>query len=253
MAVRPTLRCLRDDLRLGIPPAGTPLHEIDHPLVRKANEQFAGQAEARERIRSIDDVVLFKVKVQRWRGAVHEVGDPSWLVAAGTREEGSRSDFYAAFASAAKAACARYNAGHSGALKSETLCLGWLPTEDDHDRYRAEAGVRLLRGLRATVHRLVRSSLLDGKEHTAEVAGAELGLCVQAADDHATYVSLRVTGSVPANLLAVILSLVPGCDNDGWYPEFALPHRPLASGEQVYSNHMAPAAAAKLLEDYDEG
>jgi hypothetical protein len=102
------------------------------------------------------------------------------------------------------------------------------------------------------VHQLVCSSLLDGHEHTAEVAGAELGICVQAPEDHATYVSLRIAGSVPDNLLLVILDLVPGCDKDSWYPEFAMPHRPLAPGEQVYSNCMHPAAAAKLLDDHEE-
>jgi hypothetical protein len=155
MTVRPTLRCLREDLRLGDPPINEPLNEIDHPLVRKANEHFADPAGPRERIRSIDDVVLFKVKVQRWRGAVQDASDPSWLIAAGLREEGSRDDFYDAFATAAKTARTRYNAEHSAPIKSDTYCQAWLPTVDDHDRYRAEAGARLLRELRATVHRLV--------------------------------------------------------------------------------------------------
>lgn len=53
-------------------------------------------------------------------------------------------------------------------------------------------------------------------------------------------------------MLLVILDLVPGCDKDSWYPEFAMPHRPLAPGEQVYSNYMDPSAAAKLLEDQDQ-
>nr|CTQ93059.1 hypothetical protein [Kibdelosporangium sp. MJ126-NF4] len=228
------------------------MNEIDHPLIKKANEQFAAPAGPRERIRSIDDVVLFKVKVQRWRGAVHDLGDPNWLIAAGLREEGSRDDFYDAFAHAAKAARTRYNAEHRAPLKSETYCQSWLASAEDHDRYRAESGVRLLRELRRTVHRLVCSSLLDGKEHVAEVAGAEFGLCVQAAEDHATYVSLRITGSVPDNLLIVTLSLVPGCDDDSWYPEYAMPHRSLVPGEQVYSNYMDPVMAARLLEENDE-
>lgn len=41
MAVRPTLRCLRADLHLPIPPARTPLDQIDHPLLTKASERFA--------------------------------------------------------------------------------------------------------------------------------------------------------------------------------------------------------------------
>ncbi|MFZ0187082.1 MAG: hypothetical protein WAL72_09070 [Streptosporangiaceae bacterium] len=52
-----------------------------------------------ERIAAIDDEVLFKVKVQRWRGAVWVDAGISWLVAAGQREEGSPDDFYASLAS----------------------------------------------------------------------------------------------------------------------------------------------------------
>lgn len=96
--VRPTLRVLRDDLRIPIPSAQVPLETISHPLIGKASDQFAGPETAHERIRAIDDVVLFKVKVQRWRGAVWHDGPDAevstWLVAAGTREEGSGDDFY---------------------------------------------------------------------------------------------------------------------------------------------------------------
>jgi hypothetical protein len=67
---RPTIRCLREDLGIGkLPPARVALDELEHPLLRKASAQFSTDA-VRERIASIDDVVLFKVKIQRWRGAV---------------------------------------------------------------------------------------------------------------------------------------------------------------------------------------
>jgi hypothetical protein len=67
---RPTLRCLREDLEQVVPPADTPLDEIPHPLLAKASERFADYSAPREHIASVDDQVLFKVKVQRWRGAV---------------------------------------------------------------------------------------------------------------------------------------------------------------------------------------
>lgn len=67
---RPTLRCLRDDLKLAVPPADHPLDEIAHPLLIKATEQFASEHVKHERIRAIDDQIFFKVKIQRWRGAV---------------------------------------------------------------------------------------------------------------------------------------------------------------------------------------
>jgi hypothetical protein len=65
MAVRPTLR---EDLSLPVPSAQMTLDQIDHPLLAKAGEQFAQADTPHERIRSIDDVVLFKVKAGRWRG-----------------------------------------------------------------------------------------------------------------------------------------------------------------------------------------
>lgn len=108
MSVRPTLRCLREDLSLAIPSARIPLDEVDHPLLRKAAEQFAVAEAPHERISAIDDVVLFKVKTGRWRGAVYDSGPAAevqdWLVAAGNREEGSPDDFYAALYSQARAA-----------------------------------------------------------------------------------------------------------------------------------------------------
>ena len=55
MTVRPTLRCLRDDLRLPLPTARVPLDEIDHPILRKAPEQFASRETLHERIVSVDD------------------------------------------------------------------------------------------------------------------------------------------------------------------------------------------------------
>ena len=86
---RPTLRCLREDLGQTVPPADTPLDEVPHPLLAKATERFADEATPRERIAAVDDHVLFKVKVQRWRSAVWMADDGiPRLVAAGQREEG---------------------------------------------------------------------------------------------------------------------------------------------------------------------
>jgi hypothetical protein len=104
---RPTLRC--EDLDLPVPVVTVPLDEIDHLIVAEAAEQFAAEAVKHERIRAIDDQVLFKVKVQRWRGAVWVDADLPWLVAAGRREDGAGDDFYAALEADGKAARARYN------------------------------------------------------------------------------------------------------------------------------------------------
>lgn len=90
--VRPTIRCLREDLHLGLPSAQVPLDQLAHPLMDKASEQFADPGTPHDRIRAIDDVVLLKVKIQRWRGAVFtdtpDADVRTWLVAAGIRAGG---------------------------------------------------------------------------------------------------------------------------------------------------------------------
>jgi hypothetical protein len=231
MPVRPTVRCLREDLGLPLPPARVPLDEIDHPLLRKAEEQFAAEDTPHERIRAIDDVVLFKVKTGRWRGAVYR-DDPEaevkeWLVAGGTREEGSHDDFYAALHAEARAARQRYNAEHDKPLTTDTHTAYLLPGPDDHDRYLIEAATRLARRLNTAVLELVRGSLRDGHEHAADFAGFRLGIIVRAEDGHETYVAIRITGSVHKNLTTTILNRVPGCAPDAWFPEYALPEREL--------------------------
>lgn len=253
MPVRPTLRCLREDLHLPLPPASIPLDQVDHPLLTKAGEQFADPDTSHERIRAIDDVVLFKVKISRWRGATYidqtAVEASDWLVAAGRREEGSADDFYAGLHAQARAARQRYNAGHDKPLTTDTHSRHLLPGQDDQDRYVLEAGTRLAKRLDTAIRDLVRGSLRDGHEHAVDLSGFRLGLLVRADHGHETYVAVRITGSVPTELTAVILTRVPGCDAEGWFPEYALPERHLLPAEQAWSNLMDPKAAAQLLDD----
>jgi hypothetical protein len=244
---RPTLRCLREDLVLPVPRVDTPLDEIAHPLLAKATERFADDQTPQERISAIDDQVLFKVKIQRWRGAVWVDADLPWLVAAGQREEGSPEDFYAALAARGSAARARYNAEH--APLSSTTYIGYLlPDHKDDLRWRAEAAARTERRLRTIVHDLVRESLLDGHEHAVMLDGAALGVQVLADQGHETYIAIRIIGSVPRRLVATILSLIPGCQSDAWMSDYAMPERAVAPEEQIWSNIMDPAAA-KLLDE----
>ncbi|GAA0993283.1 hypothetical protein GCM10009555_083620 [Acrocarpospora macrocephala] len=253
LRVRPTLRVLREDLKLSFPSAQIPLDTISHPLLDKASDQFADPGTAHERIRAIDDVVLFKVKVQRWRGAVWiddpDAEVPTWLVAAGVREDGSGDDFYAALGAAGEAAHARYNSEHNQALTTSTYSGHLLPSRADHDRYLLEAATRFALRLNSTIRDLARGSLHDGHEHAADFPGFRLGIQIRADDGNETYAAIRITGSAPANLTAMILGRVPGCEADGWFPEYALPERDLLPAEQVWSNIMDPKAAAELLEE----
>jgi len=245
---RPTLRCLRHDLAQEIPPARIPLDEIDHPLLVKATERFADDQVSHERIAAVDDEVLLKVKVQRWRGAAWvEDSNLPWLVAAGHRQEGSPDDFYAALAARGRTARRRYNAEHPSAHDHKTYTEDLLPRREDRLRWGIEAAARARRKLKASVHTLVRQSLLDGHEHAAIFDGAVVGIHIVADEGHETYVAIRIIGSVPQDLVGAILVLIPGCDHGGWMYDYAMPERFAASDEQVWSNIMDPAVAAKFL------
>ena len=246
---RPTLRCLREDLGLAVPRVDVLLEDVAHPLLAKAAERFAGERAPQERIAAVDDQVLFKVKVQRWRGAVWVDVGVAWLVAAGRREEGSPDDFYASLAARGKAARARYNAEQTPPLGSAIYTGDLLPGREDELRWRAEGAARTERRLRAVVHDLVRQSLLDGREHAEMLDGAALGVQVLVDQGHETYVAIRIIGSVPRRLVATILSLIPGCQADAWMSDYAMPERAVAPEEQIWSNIMDPTAAAKLLDD----
>ncbi|WP_433184093.1 hypothetical protein [Actinoallomurus sp. CA-150999] len=64
--MRPTLRCLRQDPGSPVPAAHVPLDQVEHPLLCKVAGRFADPATSRERIRAIDDGILFKVRVGRY-------------------------------------------------------------------------------------------------------------------------------------------------------------------------------------------
>jgi hypothetical protein len=251
LPARPTLRSLREDLKISVPSVLEPLDELEHSLLAKAREQFADENAVHERIRAIDDQVLFKVKVQRWRGAVWIEEQLPWVVAAGWREDGSQDDFYKALENQAVRARADYNRIHTPALPGSTYVAELLPRQEDRQRYQLEAGARFRNALVATVRELTAGSLRDGHEHAADYQGFRLGLLVRADEGHATYVAVRITGSVPDGLTAVILRNVPGCDPQSWWPEASLPARHLMPAEQAWSTLMEPRAAAELLEQMD--
>jgi len=170
-------------------------------------------------------------------------------VAGGQREDGSPDDFYAALENGATAARARYYDEHTPPLTTASYIGHLLPRREDDLRYRAEEAARIERRLRPIVHDLIRQSLLDGHEHAVMLDGAALGIHVLADQGHETYVAIRIIGSVPKRLAATIVSLVPGCEPDTWMSDYAMPERPMAPEEQIWSNLMDPTPAAKLLDE----
>jgi len=184
---RPTFRCLGSDLVEGWADSshqrvvgggvvGSPvLHALAHPLIRHVVDTFAdlGEDVRRETISGLSDPKFFKAKSGRWRGAVYI--DPegvAWLVAAGLRREGERTDFYAAF-------CADIHANGPGK---------YLPTEDDHYRLRRERLDEQLSAWESTVH----NETLDGLARTEGALTAEWHLRSLDGNDVIAEFSLRV-------------------------------------------------------------
>jgi hypothetical protein len=108
--VRPTRACL-SDLGIAVPSLRVHLHELEHPLVVKAQATPAQVSSGGgERIRSLDDRVWFKVKTASYRGAAGQIPPLThiahtwWLTAGGDRVADSpQHDFYALLAARAAA------------------------------------------------------------------------------------------------------------------------------------------------------
>lgn len=233
--MRPTLRCLRDDLAVTKPPpVDQPLDIIDHPILRKANASFPTADTPGERIAAIDDTVLFKVKIQRWRGAVWRPISEQWPVAAGRRQAGSPDDFYADLAARGRQWRAETNAAGALRVTTDTYVERLHPTEQDRRRLALEEADRRSRAYREVVPRLVRLAADSGEEERDEAAGYTIGVLIERRELDEVYVGLRIVGPVSVTDHVVILARVPGTEIDSWFID-TMPLRPSEPGEIVWS------------------
>ncbi len=97
---RVTLRCLRDDLKLELPPVEVDLGGLDHVLVGEARRLAPTAPRGQKRILSVEHPLVYRVRHGRWRGAtwLESEGARFWLCAGAQREEGSGEDAYEQFA-----------------------------------------------------------------------------------------------------------------------------------------------------------
>lgn len=145
---RPTLRLLTTDLDSGwsSPVAQRvlfsarfddlhPLSELPHPIIAKAAESISNDEQADNTqglIKSSNEIPLFEIKVQQWRGAVWK--DPTtgvhWLIKAGLAKGDHKDsdDFYQQIERAAKA---------------DTITQ-WFPNDDDFRLLRQETAARII-------------------------------------------------------------------------------------------------------------
>lgn len=150
---RPTLRCLVEDLGISLPALDVDLGELDDPWLDELRRTAPKSPLGQKRILSIDRPLVYRLRYSSERAAtwLDEEHGIVWLLAVHRREEGSGDDAYAWFA----------KLHTDGEL---------LPSDDDRLRDRAEAVIRLQRGLTSDLLRLVDDALAR--------TGTELGACL---------------------------------------------------------------------------
>lgn len=124
---RVTLRCLREDLKVDLPPVDVDLGSLDHPLLGAARRVAPTAPRGQKRILSIERPLVYRLRHGRWRGATWLETDAArfWLCAGALREDGSGEDAYEIFA---------------GLHQAERL----LPAEDDRLRDELERNARII-------------------------------------------------------------------------------------------------------------
>lgn len=253
-AVRPTKSAL-DGAKIALPDIGEPLHEIDHPIVAKAQtipEQHAGGRT--ERVVSLTDRVWFKARAGDWRAAITDLethGLPSklltkrlsvhdawwWLGAAGHRQDDSpQKDFYSQLKSQS----------FTGKKCSTDFML---PTEWDCRRLEAEVALSETLALQMTIRNAARQSLTNGDIRGFSVGSADVRVRVSVLPDGQAYVAVGAVDILDPNFYALIFNSFPGLDASEWLPE---PNGAAglvpAPGEMLYSALLPPDTQARLLE-----
>src|SRR5262249_54069139 len=148
-----TLRCLTEDLGLDVPGLVVDLGEVDHPWLAELRRMAPLSPRGQKRILSIAEPLVYRLRVSSARGAtwVDEEHDVVWLCAVHWRGDGPRGDAHLWVA----------DLHVTGQL---------LPSGDDKLRDRAEAAIRLQRGLSAELLHLVEEALLrKGTELVADL------------------------------------------------------------------------------------
>jgi hypothetical protein len=127
LRVRVTIRCVRDDLGLPLPPVEVSIVSLEHPLIAEARRLAPSAPWGQKRILAVGPALVYRLRHGRWRGATWIERDQLrfWLCAGARREEGSVEDAYEVFA-------ALHRAGRL------------LPDDDDRLRDALERNARII-------------------------------------------------------------------------------------------------------------
>lgn len=249
--VRPTRRCLAD-LNAPLPDLGTPLDEVEDPVVWVAQtvpeQRDAGGA---QRILALSDRVWFKVKTGYQRAVVTELAEeerpdewPSgigtwWIGAAGRRQADSpQHDFYESI--------------QRERTTGKTVSTGrLLPTEWDWKRLTAEQVVAWRREMKRMVIRLIATSLTTGQVAVAEFKHHRIKALVRADNGHEAYSAIIVEGIPDPEVFALLLDCVPGVSVDDWQAEPSpIAEMEPTTGEIIWST-LFPSEVARAILDLD--
>lgn len=99
---RVTLRCLREDLGLDLPPVEIDLGGLDHVLLGEARRVAPTAPRGQKRILSIEHPLIYRVRHGRWRGATWLESDAArfWLCAGAQRADAANGSIGSALAEA---------------------------------------------------------------------------------------------------------------------------------------------------------
>ena len=249
IGVRPTRRCLAD-IEAELPDLGTPLDEVDDPVVMSAQAvPERRDAGGGERVVSLTDRVWFKVKTGDQRAAVTELraGEipdwtPSsrgawWIGAAGHRQGDSpHRDFYAVL---------QRECTTGKTVSSERL----LPADWDWKRLSAKQAVAWRREMKRMVIGLIANSLKSGHLAVAEFRRHRIKALFRASNGHEAYLAIIAEGVPDPAVFALLLDSVPGISFDDWQPEpSSLAEMNPAPGEIVWSTLFPSEIASAILE-----
>lgn len=261
--VRPTMRCLADDLRMELPHLGVRLEDVQHPCLEKAQmipDQVS--SDGAERIEALDDRIWYKVKTGRWRGAAtksrtvitgEEVDEELWwLGAAGQRRaDSAQDDFYALLEQRCRAA---RKANRPGDARVKADSNAYLPTTQDLLRLQAERALGFHSNAQRLIRRLAAASLRSGHPVEATFNGWAIEVLLRADGTRTGEAYIVVTGAglTDPTIFAVILSGIPGLTSADWSeePSRVLGIRP-RSGAVTFSACISPEAQAIILEQSD--
>jgi len=242
-------------MHVATPTLDTPLSELEHPLIVRAQALPALVATyAAERIRSLTDRVWFKVKTGTWRGAAGNVQDLDedsralleeceawwWLTAAGPRQNDSpQRDFYARLDVEAHA---------TGPNTCSTDFL--LPGPWDIKRLTAELALAVATEVPRLVRQAAALSMRHGDIRGFTAGPADVRVRVRMLGDGQVYLAIGSIGVTDPDLFALLLSAFTGLTVEDWLPEPGpYLHVEPAPGEILWSTLLSTDAQRALLDD----